>query len=485
MAGIPEQATGERTTLTTDSTAIVWFRRDLRVADHPALSEALVRFARVACLFVLDDRLIDGRSRSPRRLAFLRDSLLALSADLDARGGALVVRRGKPDEVVLAFARELRAGAVLVSRDYTPYARRRDARVAAALGRFDIEFVAMPGLLVAEPEDITNQQGRGFSIFGAFLRRWTNLPLRPIVAAPEFISSPPGSGRLVASDLDCLSPSPATFAPVEGGEGAATRRLEQWVEGPFARYAMDRDRLDIAGTSGLSQDLHFGLLSPTTVVHRTAAAERFIEEVAWRDFYLHLAWHSPSVLRGPYRGALAGLPWVNDSDALSAWKSGQTGYPVVDAAMRQLVATGWMHNRARMIVASFLAKHLLIDYREGERFFMEHLVDGDVAVNNGGWQWAGSTGAVAQPYFRIFNPVLQGQRFDPDGLFVRYWVPEVSDMPARFVHAPWTAPLTIQHAARCVVGKDYPAPIVPHDLATARARAVYAASYQNGAMARR
>ncbi len=454
----------------------MWFRRDLRVADHPALSEALARFARVACLYVLDDGLVDGRHRSPRRLAFLRHSLLALSASLEERGGVLVVRRGRPEEVVPAFARELKAGAVLVSRDYTPYARRRDGQVAAELGLFDVEFVATPGLLVAEPEDITNQQGLGFKVFGAFLRKWKDLPLRPVCPAPESISSPEGLRQMVASDLDCLRPSAPGYPLVEGSETAALRRLGQWVDGPLTRYAMNRDRLDVAGTSGLSQDLHFGLLSPATVLHQTAGADRFVEEVAWRDFYLHLAWHSPSVLRGPYREALADLPWVNDPDALSAWKSGQTGYPVVDAAMRQLVATGWIHNRARMIVASFLAKHLLVDYREGERFFMQHLVDGDVAVNNGGWQWASSTGADAPPYFRVFNPILQGQRFDPEGLFVRQWVPELRDMPTRFVHAPWAAPLEIQDAVRCVIGRDYPPPIVPHAFATARAKALYAST---------
>ena len=453
----------------------MWFRRDLRVADHPALDEAVTHFTRVACLYVLDDGLLDGRHRSPRRLAFLRHSLLALSASLEERGGVLVVRRGRPEEVVPAFARELNAGAVFVSRDYTPYGRRRDGKVAAALGLLHAEFVATPGLLVAEPEDITNQQGLGFKVFGAFLRKWKELPLRPVVPAPESVPSPAGLRQLVAADLDCLEPSEPGHPLVEGGEPAAMRRLGRWVAGPLSRYTLDRDRLDVAGTSGLSQDLHFGLLSPATVLRQTAGADRFVEEVAWRDFYLHLAWHSPLVLRGPYREALADLPWVNDPGALSAWKSGQTGYPVVDAAMRQLVATGGMHNRARMIVASFLAKHLLVDYREGERFFMQHLIDGDVAVNNGGWQWASSTGADAQPYFRVFNPTLQGQRFDPEGLFVRHWVPELKDLPTRFVHAPWAAPLEIQDAAGCVIGKDYPPPIVPHAFATARAKALYAA----------
>ena len=460
--------------MTRDATAVMWFRRDLRLLDHPALREALTRCTRVACLYVVDDGLLDGPNRSPRRLAFLRDSLLALSASLTERGGILVVRRGRPLDVVPAFAREMGAEAVFVSRDYTPYSRRRDRKVSLALGLLGVEFVEAPGLLVAEPGDITNQQSRGFKVFGAFYRKWKALPSGPLIPSPESIPSPANLPPMLASDLDCLQLPDTGHALVEGGESAALRRLRQWVDGPLPRYALDRDRLDIPGTSGLSQDLHFGLLSPATVLRQTAGADRFGQEVAWRDFYLHLAWHSPEVLRGPYRAALAALPWVNDPGALSAWKRGLTGYPVVDAAMRQLVAMGWMHNRARMIVASFLAKHLLLDYREGERFFMRHLIDGDVAVNNGGWQWASSTGADAPPYFRVFNPTLQGQRFDPEGRFVRHWVPELADMPTPFVHAPWAAPPEIQDAARCVMGRDYPPPIVPHAFAAARARAAYA-----------
>ena len=252
-------------------------------------------------------------------------------------------------------------------------------------------------------------------------------------------------------------------------------RLERFLIQQAERYGRERDRLDLAGTSRLSQDLRWGLISPAEVLSRGAAIcpKKFMEEVAWRDFYHHLAWYTPRVLREPYQAAFAGIRWETHTAALNAWKCGRTGFPVVDAAMRQLVATGWMHNRARMIVASFLTKQLLIDYREGEQFFMEHLVDGDVAVNNGGWQWASSTGANAQPYFRVFNPVLQGTRFDPDGIFVRNWVPELTNVPNRFVHAPWTAPAEVQAAAECIVGCDYPAPIVSHGGAAFRAKAFY------------
>jgi deoxyribodipyrimidine photo-lyase len=224
----------------------------------------------------------------------------------------------------------------------------------------------------------------------------------------------------------------------------------------------------------LSQDLRWGLLSVSEVREKLAGGgESFERELAWRDFYHHLAWHQPRALREPFRREAKALPWNKDGAALAAWQRGETGYPVVDAAMRQLVETGWMHNRARMIVASLLTKNLLIDYREGERFFMRHLVDGDPAVNNGGWQWASSTGTDAQPYFRVFNPVLQGNRFDPDGVFVRRWLPVLAKVPDRWVHEPWAMPAEAQKTAACVIGRDYPAPIVALEGAAARARAFF------------
>jgi len=265
------------------------------------------------------------------------------------------------------------------------------------------------------------------------------------------------------------------------GEPAARERLAAWLERDVDAYAATRDRLDLEdGTSRLSQDLRWGLLSPLEVVERAGGAgdgrRVFAAELAWREFYAHVLWHHPRVLREPFQPAFAGLPWREDPVAFDAWREGRTGYPVVDAAMRQLRASGFVHNRARMIAASFLVKHLLLDWRLGEAAFMRHLTDGDVASNNGGWQWTASTGTDPQPYFRVFNPVLQGRRFDPDGAYVRRWIPELRRVPGAAVHEPWALDAAEQAAAGVRIGLDYPAPIVDHAAARQRALDVFGAT---------
>lgn len=454
--------------------SILWFRRDLRVHDHPALDEALAS-GPVIGLFVIDNRLLNGRFASPNREWFLRDSLAELGESIRARGGVLVVRRGHPEEVLPAAAREFDATSVFVSRDYSPFGRARDARVAAALAVDGVRFVEAPGVLAIEPEKVVNDAGGGFGVFSAFFRRWVALERPPVIPAPVAIPAPAGVVR--GSDLDnWLPPRPAADL-VEPGEAAARARLKSFASGDVSKYAEERDRLDIEGTSRLSQDLRWGLLSPNEILARTGGpgSAKFEQEVAWRDFYEHLAWHTPRVLRQTYRRDMANLPWHEDPAGLAAWQEGRTGFPIVDASMRQLVATGYMHNRGRMIVASFLTKNLFIDYREGERFFMRHLVDGDVAVNNGGWQWTASTGTDAQPYFRVFNPVLQGQRHDPDGDFVRRWVPELANVPAKYVQSPWTMPSAMQSQAHCIIGTHYPGPIIDPAGAVPRAKAFFEA----------
>jgi deoxyribodipyrimidine photo-lyase len=280
-------------------------------------------------------------------------------------------------------------------------------------------------------------------------------------------------------DLGGPSADPALIpAP---GEDAARARLAAWVEAGIERYADRRDRLDAdEGTSRLSQDLRWGLLSPVEVLERAAGPGEgrrlFVGEVAWREFYAHVLWHHPRVLRGPFQAAFAGLPWRDDPGAVDAWREGRTGYPVVDAAMRQLRSSGFVHNRARMIAASFLAKHLLVDWRIGEAEFMRHLTDGDAASNNGGWQWTASTGTDPQPYFRVFNPILQGRRFDPDGAYVRRWIPELRGIAGAAVHEPWLLDAAAQTAAGVRIGTDYPAPIVEHAAARQRALAAYGAT---------
>ena len=459
------------------ATAIAWFRRDLRLHDHPALVAALASADAVIPVFVLDDRLLGGSRPSPNRAWFMRGSLVELAASLAERGAALRVLRGDPAEVIPAFASEAGAAGVFVTRDATPYGRRRDRATAERLGALGIPLDARSGLYVHEPDELATADGRPFAVFGAFRRAWDAAPRREALPAPDRIPGPRGRPDEVP-DLGSPDADPR-FTPLPG-EAAARERLARWTDGALDGYHAGRDRLDLDATSHLGPYLRFGLLSPLEVLLRTEGPgdgrRTFAAELAWRDFYAHVLWHHPRLLAEPFRVAFAGLAVRDDPESLATWAEGRTGYPVVDAAMRQLRLTGFMPNRARMIVASFLTKHLLLDRAPGEAEFMRHLFDGDVASNNGGWQWSASTGTDPQPYFRVFNPVLQGERFDPQGDYVRRWVPELRDVPVAAIHHPWTMDAATQAAARCRIGVDYPAPIVDHAEARARAIAVFGAA---------
>jgi deoxyribodipyrimidine photo-lyase len=460
------------------TTAIAWFRRDLRLHDHPALVAAIEAADHVVPVFVIDDVLLAGRWPAANRLWFMRESLVALSAGLAASGAALRVLRGRPEVVLPAFAREAGAADVFVTRDATPYGRRRDREVADRLAKDGIRLHARRGLYVHEPDEVLTQDSRPFTVFGPFRRAWEARERRPVLAAPDRIPGPAGIRPDEIPELGSASADPSLIpAP---GEPAARERLDTWLRDGLAGYADRRNRMDQDGTSRLSQDLRWGLLSPLEIADRAdrpGEGQRvFLSEIAWREFYAHVLWHHPHVLREPFQAAFAGLPYRDDPGAFDAWREGRTGYPVVDAAMRQLRATGWVHNRARMIAASFLTKHLLLDWRLGEAEFMRHLVDGDVASNNGGWQWTASTGTDPQPYFRVFNPILQGRRFDPDGTYVRRWVPELAGIGGDAIHDPWTLDAEAQARAGVRIGVDYPAPIVDHAEARARALEVYGAT---------
>jgi deoxyribodipyrimidine photo-lyase len=445
------------------SVAVVWFRRDLRVHDHPGLQHALERYDAVLPLFVVDPAILDGRWPSANRRWFLAGALRSLDEELRKRGSMLTVVAGDPASAVPEVARVAGATGIVASRDYAPYGRRRDAAVERVAAGDGIRWEAGRGLLVHEPEQIRTDAGLGYQVFSPFHRRWAAMPLRAVLPAPDHIPTaepPPGTGG--AADVKTLlgetKPTADPGRLLEPTEAAARRRLERWAGSEALReYDTGRDRLDLDGTSRLSQDLRWGLLSPVEVLARCEGVgkgpTRFRSEIAWRDFYAHLLFDQPRVAREAFRAELDDVARSNDAAAIDAWKAGRTGYPVVDAAMRQLLASGWMHNRARMIVASFLTKHLGIDWRVGEAHFMEHLVDGDPASNNGGWQWAASTGTDPQPYFRIFNPTLQGRRHDPNGDYVRRWLPELaslSGMDGPDVHDPPPGaylPRIVDHAA--------------------------------------
>jgi deoxyribodipyrimidine photo-lyase len=479
--GSPTSTTGP------DSVTVLWFRRDLRLHDQPALDAAMAGGGRVAPIFVVDDALLHGRWQSANRTWLLRGNVLALAAALEDRGAPLTVLRGDPVKLVPAVAAQVGAARVAVSRDYAPYGRHRDERVEAQLARRGIGWVEAPGQLIQEPRSVLTGEGRPYRVYGPFRRAWHRLEHRVIVPAPDRIRAIDTTRMLQAArgqpeaaaaavvraerDLEPLIPPLVPTADPgllpEPGEPAARRRLDAWASSTaLDRYATGRDRLDLDGTSRLGADLRFGLLSPIEVAERCAGPgdgrARFLDELAWRDFYGHLLWHEPRVARHAYRDELDDVAWARDPELIEAWREGRTGYPVVDAAMRQLRQSGWMHNRARMITAMFLTKDLGVDWRVGEQHFMAHLVDGDPASNNGGWQWAASTGTDPQPWFRVFNPTRQGQRHDPYGSYVRRWIPELAGIPGSAVHEP---PAGI-----------YVAPIVDHSVARGRALDSYRAA---------
>jgi deoxyribodipyrimidine photo-lyase len=427
--------------------AIAWFRRDLRVADNPALTAALAGADAVVPLFVRDPAILGGSRASARRNAWLEAALASLDADLRARGGRLIVREGDPREVVPALAREVGATVVHAQRDYTPFARARDAAVSGA-----VDLRLHRGLLLVEPEEVGDHK-----VFAAFHRRFAARPLRTPLPAPQRVIVPEGVAGAP------LPVAPGSAAVAGAGTATAMERLRAFAA-RADHYATDRDRLDLDGTSRLSVHLHFGTVSPAMVAV-AVEDQAFRRQLAWRDWAHHLVWWRPEAVRAAWREGLRDLRWDDDPGLLATWAEGRTGYPVVDAAMRQLAAEGFMPNRARMIAASFLAKDLFLDWRLGERHFLRELLDGDVASNGMGWQWVAGVGTDAAPYVRVFNPVLQGRRFDPEGRWVRRWVPEVATLPASVVHAPWEAPGGPP--------PGYPPPIVDHARARARAIARY------------
>jgi deoxyribodipyrimidine photo-lyase len=477
-----------------DAPVVVWFRRDLRLHDHPALSDALSRGVPIAPLVVIDPLLLHGRFASPNRAWSYVGSVAALRESLESAASRLFVRVGDPVEVVAEFARGAGASDVLVSRDYTPYGRRRDAAVADALRADGGELHAKRGLLIHEPEDIAASGGGAYTVFGPYERRWRARAIRDAVPAPTSMPAVDGDDGSIPdlSSLGIDGPTADPAALLEPGERAARARLEAWLAGSLghglASYHRTRDALaDERATSRLSADLRFGTLSPVDVATRAMAADdggdgsrRFVTELAWRDFYAHALWHAPRTAREPLDRRYLDLTYERDDEGLAAWRDGRTGYPIVDAGMRQLRATGWLPNRARMIVASFLTKDLLVDWREGERVFMEHLIDGDPASNLGNWQWVASVGTDSRSFVRVFNPVTQAKRFDPAGDYVRRWVPELARVSGERVHEPWTMTMAEQEAAGCRIGVDYPAPIVHHAAARKRTLTRYAAAAGSG-----
>lgn len=444
-----------------------WFRNDLRLRDNTALRALSDRVEEWLPVFIIDDRIATGESAGAARQAFLDDCLARLSRDLERRGVPMILRRGDPAAVMTRLMDETGATLVSWNDDVSPFARRRDDAVRRAIGRAGGRTLVRTDHVIFAAEEVRTQKGEPYAVYTPYRNRWWGLYRQEPRVSAAIGSLPPPIPDVAGAVGG--EPCGRQVAPVPGdlptgGEAAARRRLDRFLDGPAARYHEDRDRPDLDGTSRLSPYLRFGVLSPRECFDRAgsaAAAHRpseagiakWLDELIWREFYAAILAEFPHVMRHNHRREYDALVWNDDDEGFDAWCEGRTGFPIVDAGMRQLRATGWMHNRVRMIVASFLTKDLLIDWRRGERFFFRSLVDGDPASNNGGWQWSASTGADAQPYFRVFNPVTQGKRFDPHGDYVRRWVPELAELEGAAVHAP---------ADGLFRPGGYPAPIVDH-----------------------
>lgn len=460
---------------------IVWFRgKDLRLADHAPLRAALDG-GEVIPLFVLDPYFFaPERARAlPHRIQFLLESLTELASAIAARGSRLIVAAGKSVDLVPALAAEWHADRVVAQRWVEPMGRERDRRVAAKLGA---KFVLYEGETLVPPGTLRTGAGSPYAVFTPFARalRAVTSVARPLPAPRRLPPLPGDVGTPSVAIPSCESLGIVRNPAVQpGGEVAAQARLRRFVTAGARAYAEQRDRMDRDGTSRLSADLKFGTLSVREVwtavtdeLDGTPGALSFQNELLWREFSHSTLWDRPELLERPFRSGFVGFPWRRDDAQWRAWAEGQTGYPVVDAAARQLLGQGFVHNRARMIAASFLTKHLLLDYRLGEAHYLRYLTDGDWAQNNLGWQWSAGCGCDAQPYFRIFHPVTQGERFDPDGAYVRAWVPELAKMPAEYIHRPWQAPADVLRRAGVRLGDSYPPPVVEHDLARRRFLAV-------------
>ena len=462
--------------------ALVWFRRDLRNFDHAALAAALEAQRSVHCAFVFDTEILDAlRSRADRRVTFIWDSVRELQAALEARGGGLHVLHGRAREEIPRLARKLAVTAVYANRDYEPQALARDTAVAASLRQAGIDFRTCKDQVIFELDEVRTRSGGAFAVFTPYKKAWLARVEPEHVAACRQDGLP---GRLAPADAGKM-PALQTLGferaalPMPAGMSGGARQWEDFQE-RLSGYAAGRDFPALGATSRLSAHLRFGTVSIRQLVRharsrRGAGAETWLSELIWRDFYFAILAARPDVVDHAYRREYDAIVWEDHEAGWKAWCEGRTGYPLVDAAMRELNANGTMHNRLRMVTASFLTKDLGIDWRRGERYFAEQLLDYDLAANNGGWQWSASTGCDAQPWFRIFNPVLQSRRFDPEGAYIRRRVPELEHVPDARLHAPWEMGPLEQQAARCVIGRDYPAPVVLHEQARQRTLARFRA----------
>ena len=472
------------------NTIIYWFRQDLRVQDLPGLLAAAATGKPLVACFILDDETPGEHRPGAASRWWLHHSLLSLQDELRGLGGELLLRRGSAPQVLEELVGACDADAIHCSRQYEPWAGALEQQLHSTLASRQIDFKRYPGSLLFEPGQVMTQAEAPFKIFTPFWRQClrSSEPRRPQPPPVDINWHPtPPRGEslldwgLLPRDPDWASQWPPLWSP--GSTGAA-ERLATFLAGPVADYSEGRNHPARGATSRLSAHLHFGEISPRAVWHaarglahadpdRKEQVDKFLSELGWREFSHHLMYHFPHIVEQPFKQPFEAFPWLGNEAALRAWQRGLTGYPIVDAGMRELWHTGYMHNRVRMVVASFLTKHLLTHWRTGARWFHDTLVDADLANNSCGWQWVAGSGADASPYFRIFNPVTQGEKFDAQGDYVRRWVPELAELPDRYLHKPWEAPADVLARAGVALGDDYPAPIVEHKAAREAALAAY------------
>ena len=466
-----------------DSPSILWLRLDLRLADNPALRAAVARGGPVVAVFLHAPEEEAPWAPGGASRWWLHQSLAALDVELRAVGSRLVIRRGPSLATLRALVKESGAGAVFWNRRYEPAVLARDQQVKAALRADGLEAASCNGALLHEPWTIQNQSGRPFQVFTPFWKKCLTqaAPLEPW-PAPRLLAAPDRWPKPLALEALELEPrikwAEGMRAAWKPGAAGAQAQLRRFLDEAVLNYSNDRNRPDLAGTSRLSPHLHFGEITPRQIWHAVRhhaeaktlpeiawRSSQFLTEIGWREFAHHLLYYFPRTPEEPLRTEFARFPWRTDENFLRAWQQGRTGYPIVDAGMRELWTTGWMHNRVRMIVASFLVKDLLLSWNEGARWFWDTLVDADLAQNTLGWQWTAGCGADAAPYFRVFNPITQGEKFDPQGAYVRRWCPELARLPDDWLHRPWEAPPEVLSRAGMEVGRDYPPPILSHAIA--------------------
>jgi len=465
---------------------IVWFRQDLRLADNPAILAAAATGKPILALYCLDDEAAGDWAMGRASRWWLYHSLSRLEDALIGKGGQLVFKRGAAQTVLTDLISETGADAVYWNRCYEPWARQRDEQIKIMVKNRDLQVRSFNGSLIVEPWDIVTATGAPYRVFTPFWRRLhAQYAPQPPLPAPGTLSfaSRVSSDTLKDWALTPVQPdwSGGLQQMWSPGESGAMKRLEKFLARTVTLYKDRRHLPGETGTSHLSPHLHFGEISPRQVWHaveqagqtHTAGGHTFLSEIAWREFSYNLLYHYPDLPTTNFQPRFDHFKWDNDDDLFTAWRHGRTGYPIVDAGMRELWATGWMHNRVRMIVASFLTKDMMIDWRKGQAWFWDTLVDADLANNAASWQWVAGSGADAAPYFRVFNPVLQGKKFDPDGAYVRAWLPELAGLPTKVIHAPWLANHKTLFDANVVPGETYPDPIVDHSFARKRALAAF------------